>query len=124
MSLKSFFQNNVVNPTAINRGETLHKFAVITKVNESDNVCSIRYIDKDALERNKDNVPVKIYSPTMQDWFPEKDDVVTIEEKDGNPIITGVPEGNYAVNIKGKNELESDVLSDEMSCDTEGGYIY
>lgn len=124
MSLKSFIQNDVVSPTAVNRGETLHKFAVVTKVDEANNVCSIKYVDKDALESNKDNVPVKIYSPSMQDWFPEKDDVVTIEEVDGYPIITGVPEGAYNVNTRGKNDLESDVLSDEMSCETEGGYIY
>lgn len=124
MSLKKFFQNDVVNPTAINRGETLHKFAIVTKVDETNNVCSIRYLDKDALERNKDNVPVRIYSPTMQDWFPEKDDIVSIEEIKGAAVIVGIPEAAYSVNVKGKTDLESDVLSDEMTGDTEGGYIY
>lgn len=124
MSLKKFFRNDIVNPAVANRGEILRKLAVVTKADEANNLCSIKYVDKDARESNKDNVPVRIYSPGFQDWFPEVDEVVTIEESDGMPVITGVPEEAYAINIAGQNDLESDMLSDDMSCDTEGGYIY
>lgn len=124
MSLKQFFQQNIVNPTIVNRGENLHKLAIVTKANESNNVCSIKYIDKDAFESNKDNVPVKIYSPGMQDWFPQKDDVVIIEEIDGEPIITGISANAYNSSIRNTNSLSSDIFSDELSGETEGGYIY
>ncbi|MCY7866121.1 hypothetical protein [Bacillus atrophaeus] len=124
MSLKKFLQNDIVNPTAANRGEVFYKVAIVTKADENNNVCSIKYIDKDAFESNKDNVQVKIYSHGVQDWFPEKDDIVSIEEVNGVPIITGIPEEAYAAKVKGKNDLETDILSDEMSCETGGGYVY
>jgi|CZCB01.1.fsa_nt_gi hypothetical protein len=123
MSLKRLVQENVVNPAAWARGEIYHKIAEVTKTDESNNVCSIKYVDKDAFVSNKDNVPLRIYSPTMQDWFPEVGDIVAIEEVDGQPVITGVPEDSYNVNVKSKNELQEDITSDVMSCDSEGGYI-
>lgn len=124
MSLKKLLKNDIVNPAIVNRGEILHKFAVVTKTDEANNLCSIRYVDKDGVVSNKDNVPVRIYNPGIQDWFPEVNEVVTIEEIDGIPIITGVPEEAYAVNSLGETILANDILSDNLSTETEGGYIY
>ena len=124
MSLKGFIQNHVVNPTVVSRGEINHRLGVVIKADEANNVCTVTYVDKDGVESNIDNVPVRIYSPSFQDWFPEIDDVVSIEEVKGYPVITGLPEWSYGTNIRGENDLESDILCDIMSCDTEGGYIY
>lgn len=123
MSLKHKIQENVVNPVAYSRGVHYEKIAVVKRADEINNLCDVEYIDKDGYKSNKVNVPVKIYSPSMEDWFPEEGDIVMIEERGSTVAIIGIPPFAYGTNVKSQNRLESDFLSDNLTTDVEGGYI-
>ena len=56
--------------------ESHQTYALVTKSDDMNNVCSIQFVDGGFL-RNRDNVPVKIYGNGM-DWFPSKGDWVVV----------------------------------------------
>jgi hypothetical protein len=57
------------------------------------------------------------------DWFPEKDDLVLIQEKNNNSIyIIGPTSSNYN-NIRTGISLVNDVFSDSF-IDTIGGFLF
>jgi hypothetical protein len=124
MSLKRILQDRVFNPAAIARGETYTKLAKVIKADEENNTCTIEYKDKDAMIQQVDSVHVKIYNIAFQDWFPKPGDIVEIEESGGIPVITGLPGYAYNANIRIQNELLEDIYSDELTCDTLGGYVF
>lgn len=121
--IKDIIQQYMINPAMNNRGETHYKVAKIIKTYEDKNECSIEYIDKDRIFSNKDSVAVRIYNPYGDNWFPQKGDIVTIEEIDGTPVITGMPEELYSTKIRTAKQLEKDIHPDNVSTNTDGGYI-
>ena len=124
MSFKQKMRNELLFP-AVNSGETSSRvLAKVKKVDESRNTCQIEYFDKKGKRRIDSNVPVRVSSYSVIDWFPTKGDVVVIEVFGRDAIITGEPETISGVNNRSKNTIESDVYSDNMSCNTEGGYVF
>ena len=124
MNIKDSIRNNVVFPT-VEAGETaFQEIALVLSVNEGNSTCKIKYRDKKGRTKTKRNVPVQINSGGLVDWFPEKDDYVTINITGGEPVIIGEPRFSSVTNNTSKNTIESDVYSDNMSGETSGGYIY
>jgi hypothetical protein len=124
MNIKDSIRNNVVFPT-VEGGETaFQQIALVLSTNESNSTCKIQYRDKKNKKRTKRNVPVQLNSGGLIDWFPEKDDYVTIDITAGEPVIVGEPRFASVTSNTSKNTLESDVYSDNVSGETSGGYIY
>lgn len=124
VNVKDSIRNNIVFPT-VERGETsFQEIALVLSVNEVNSTCKIRYKDKKGKIKTKRNVPVQINSGGLVDWFPEKDDLVIINIAAGDPVIIGEPRFASATNNTSKNTIESDIYSDNMSGETDGGYIY
>ena len=124
MSIRDAIRNNIVSPS-VNGGEsTSYSLAKVTKADEGNNVCTIRYRDFKNRLRVKENVPVRSYAQGLIDWFPEDNDQVMIEIISGEPIILGAPDIFAGIKSKESNTLESDIYSDNQSGETDGGYIY
>ncbi len=113
IELKNLIQDNIVNPTAVTRGQIIHGLAQVTHAYEKKNYCTIKYIDKDGMISNREKVMVKIYNPGGDSWFPKKNDIVTIEDIEGNPMIVGKAEEYYETDYRTENENENDIYSDE-----------
>lgn len=124
MNIKDSIRNNIVTPTVDGGGTSFQEIALVLDVNTGNSTCKIRYRDKKGKVKTKANVPVQINSGGLIDWFPEKDDYVMINLMSGEPIITGEPRFASATNNQSNNTIESDIYSDNMSGETDGGYIY
>ena len=110
---------------AINSGENvMRSLAEVKKTDEPNNTCHISYKDKKGRRRSNSNVPVRSTSNAVIDWFPEEGDIVIIEINGDSPVIIGEPETYTGILNRSKNTIESDVFSDNMSRETEGGYIF
>ena len=124
MNIKELIEQKIVHPTSKTRGEIAYKIARVLKANEKLNECSIRYIDNNGIERNEDNVKVKVYEPLFTDWFPRKGDIVELEEIRGATLITGLLSECFEEHIKPLNFLTSDIHASDMSANTFGGFIF
>lgn len=124
MNIKDSIRNNIVFPTVESGGTSFQEIALVLSANESNSTCKIRFRDKKGKIKTKRNVPVLINSGGLVDWFPEKNDYVTINISAGEPVIVGEPRFASATNNTSKNTIESDIYSDNMSGETDGGYIY
>lgn len=124
MNLKSYFRDQVVNPVFESRGEYSRKKGIVRKVDEKNNLCSVRFIDKGGITSNKDNVSVRITDPEIVGWFPEKGEEVLLECFRESVTIIGVWNNEYSNTAKNKLDMENDILSDNIAEYTEGGYVY
>ena len=121
-TIKKLIQERIVNPVNHNRGVG-SAIAEIMAADEKNNLCSIRYFNKDGIVMTKDNIPVQIYSQGFVDWFPQKGDFVKIEEAGDHVLITAKFIGNYHTDIRARNKLTKDVCADS-SDSTLGGFIF
>jgi hypothetical protein len=119
--LKQILQDRVVNPANHSRG-SITTIGQVTKSDEINNMCSIKYIDKDGFKRNKDNVAVRLYG-NGGDWFPAEDDYVVIEDNGDTVAIVARHVGNYNMDVRSKLRLTKDVHSDSYG-GAVGGQIF
>ena len=114
-------QDTIINPANhINNGITT--LGIVTASDESNNTCSITYIDKNGRKRNKDNVVVRLYG-NGADWFPAINDTVVIEDTGDTCVVVARHVGNYAMDVRSRRQLKQDVESDESGCQNPGGQI-
>lgn len=98
--------------------------AVVIESDEKGNVCTVKYRNKKGILVTKENAVVRSSSPSIIDWFPERGDYVMIEVYGGKPTVTGMLDGEARTKSKADSTLDNDVYSDNMGCETNGGYIY
>lgn len=122
MSLKNKLINNIVAPVASSHS-AIPLDAVVTKVNERDNTCNIKYVNENAVDVEQKNIPVQIYNECIIDWFPKVGDHVLISVRNNDIMITGPNYGGNFNIVKNKMNLKQDVLSD-ASTSTLGGCIF
>ena len=120
-SLKQLIQNRIVNPADHTRGG-LTTIAQVTQVDEINNMCSIKYIDKSGFKRNRDNVTVRLYG-TGGDWFPALDDFVIVEDNGDTCVIIARHVDNYNMDVRSKLRLTQDIHSDSFG-GAVGGQIF
>lgn len=120
--LKRRIQEEVVKPAEQVRRDSLY-IAKVTYSAEKNNFCSITFIDKDGYRSNKDNVPVRIYNQSFSDWFPSLNELVNVEESDGNMSIVSKFEGGYGSNVRGGTELKQDIYTSSFG-GTMSGMIF
>jgi hypothetical protein len=119
--LKQIIQDRIVNPADHSRGG-ITTIGQVTKSDEINNMCSIKYIDKDGNKRNKDNVTVRLYG-NGGDWFPAEDDYAVIEDNGETVVIVARHVGNYNMDVRSKLRLTKDVHSDSFG-GAVGGQIF
>lgn len=85
--------------------------AIVTKSDETNNTCSILYVDSNGYKRNRDNVTVRLYG-SGTDYFPKKDDVVTVQEDGDTCVVIARSVLNYAMDVQAKMKLTQDTYSD------------
>lgn len=88
------------------------------------NTCEVKYENKMTGGMITESLPVKIHSPYGDQWFPEINDIVTIESIRGVKKITGIPEEFYDMLIKSKSELSLDIFPDDITEDEILGTIF
>ena len=119
--LKQIIQDRIVNPADHSRGG-ITTIGQVTKSDEINNMCSIKYIDKDGFKRNKDNVTVRLYG-SGGDWFPGIDDYVVVEDNGDTVVVVARHVGNYNMDVRSKLKLTKDIYSDS-SGGAVGGQIF
>lgn len=120
-NLKQLLQDRVMNPADHSRG-SITTVGQVTKADEINNMCSMKYIDKDGFKRNKDNVTVRLYG-NGGDWFPAVDDYVVVEDGGDTCVIVARHVGNYNMDVRSKLRLTQDIHSDSYGGSV-GGQIF
>ena len=121
MALKDQIQSNVVNPT-IHGMNMINTIGVVQDSDESNNTCTVQYIDKNGNKRNRENVIVRLYGAGT-DWFPSKGETVIVEETEDTCVVIARHVGNYDMDVRSKMELKQDKYSDGGACNDPGGSI-
>ena len=119
--MKAELQQNIVNPAA-HVNSSITTIGIVTDSDESNNTCSILYIDKSGRKSNKDNVVVRLYG-NGADWFPAIGDTVLIEDTGDTTVVVARHVGNYSMDVRSRRQLRQDVMSDEGGCQAPGGFI-
>ena len=97
--------------------------AIVTKSDETNNTCSILYVDSNTRKkRNRDNVVVRLYG-NGADWFPAINDAVVVEDTGDTCVVVARHVGNYAMDVRSKRQLRQDIFSDNGGCQSPGGCI-
>ena len=120
-SIKDKIRNNIVSPTLEDRVEKILVGKIIS-ANEYTNLCHIKYKDFNGNFAQANNVEVIISTPNLIGWFPEEKDIVVIEQQRDKLFIIGPYIENYALHVRDKLQLNSDIYP-ESAGDTFSGYI-
>lgn len=123
MGFKSKMMNDYLLP-ALNGGESsLRSLGIVVKVDEKSNTCGIQYRDKKNRRITKYGVHIRTDSSVVG-WFPDINDQVIVEINNGVPTVIGEYEKQSAITNKSRTTLDNDIYSDNLSCETAGGYIF
>ncbi len=82
----------------------------VTRADEKINTCSVQYSNSQGYISNKENVQVQLYSPGLFTWFPNVDDLVTLNISESYIKIIGPANSAYSKN-RAENSLKKDILS-------------
>lgn len=121
-TFKNKIINDIVNPAESSRGKAII-VGQVTKSDENNNYCSVKFVDKDGMQSNKNNVSVRVYNSGIIDWFPKVGELVNIEESNGTYQIVSKLEYGYGSGTRSSTELTNDILPESMNSNT-GGYIF
>ncbi len=121
MSLKDKIQHNVVN-TTIHGMNSIDTIGLIKESDDSNNTCTVQYVDKNGNKRLRENVMVRLYG-SGTDWFPSPGDNVIVQETEDTCIVVARHVGNYDMDVRSKMELKQDKFSDGGACNNPGGSI-
>lgn len=119
--IKQKLRDNIVEPAANSRSVSTLS-AIITNCNEKTNTCDIKYTRPDGKEKFEKDIPVLLSNKSIIDWFPEKNDVVLIQEKNDIIYIIGPGYTDYN-NVRKSIKLENDIYTNSF-IDTLGGFIF
>ena len=118
--LKSLIQNNVVAPVSRATGSSI-SVGKVTLADEINNSCSVEYVDKDGVVRNRSNIPAIVHGSAV-DWFPDVNDYVLVEDYGQTVAIVAKYDGSYATTIRSKMRLVNDIYPDASS--ESGGCVF
>lgn len=119
MEIKEIIHQKIAAPANhISRG--MHVIADVLQSDEKNNLCSVRYIDKNGILRNRDNVSVRLAGA---EWFPAEGDQVILEDHGKYAVIVGKNDSGYAAYIRSQNQLKQDMYADTTTSSC-GGWIF
>lgn len=123
MSFKNKFKNSMMSNVIHDISSNI-KLAKVIESDEGKNICSIEVEHKNRGLVVIEEVPLMIGDPGLVSWFPKEEELVIIEEhKSGMCYITGPSFSTYSSGIKSKRR-KYDIHPDNLSDETNGGYIY
>lgn len=118
-TVKNLIHQKIVSP-AIHNDRGMHVIADVLQSDEKNNLCTVKYIDKNGILRNRDNVSVRLAGA---EWFPAEGDQVILEDHGKYAVIIGKNDSGYAAYIRSQNELKQDLYADTSS-NSCGGWIF
>ncbi len=122
--VSKIISDKIVKRKIEERGEFDISIGSVVTTDPTRNTCEVIYENKMTGGVIKESLPVKIHCPYGDQWFPEVDDIVTIESIRGIKKITGIPEEAYDMAIKSKSQLTLDIYPDDISEDEIVGTIF
>lgn len=97
--------------------------AYVNKAYEESNVCDITFVDQNGIRQSLEKVPVILSNDGTIGWFPNNNEYVTIEVKNGNYQITSPCTNGYISQYKHSNDIKTNILTDFFNY-TIGGTIF
>lgn len=113
-SLKANLRSSLVTPAVSSRSVTFYD-AIVTKVNERTNSCTIQYKNEKGILVTQNNVPVQLANINIIDWFPRVDDKVQAVNKEGVVYINGPSYAGHYESIRTLTKLKEDVFTDSSN---------
>ena len=108
--LSNALKNGVVGEATRAAGDTQRTVAVVKSADESNNVCSVTYFDKDGKKREIKQAQVDLKN---KDGFPKEKDSVLIDVSGSNSaLILEQYTEDYNKDVKSKQQLKNDVSPD------------
>lgn len=97
--------------------------AFVNKAYEESNVCDITFIDQNGERQSLEKIPVILSNSSTIGWFPNDNEYVTIEMKNGSCQIISPHINDYNSSYKHTNDIKTNILTDFFNY-TIGGTIF
>lgn len=111
--LGSKLTEDIISPNIQSANNAQQTVAVVTKADEANNVCTVRYINQDGDKAEIDRAVVDLRN---KDWFPQKGDAVLIRVSGSKTaLIEQKYTENYNKDVRGKQQLKNDIMPDDNS---------
>lgn len=108
--LSNALKGGVVGEVARSANDSQRTIAVVTHADESNNLCSIRYVDRDGKRREIKKAMVDLKN---KHWFPKEKDPVLVDVSGSNSaLILEQYTEDYNKDIKSKEQLKNDIAPD------------
>ena len=103
-------KRGVVGEVSRAANDTQRTVAVVKKADESNNICSIMFIDRDGTKREIKQAMVDLKN---KDWFPKEKDTVLVDVSGTkSALILEKYTEDYNKDIRSKQQLKNDVSPD------------
>lgn len=112
--IKRLIDEKIASPAA-KVGDATRTLGRILRIDEINNSCDVEYVDSTGMIRNKYNVPVRIQSYAIVDWFPSLGEIVEIEEIGGNISVAGKHFDDYNTGLRPHLSTKNDIFPDDFS---------
>ena len=122
--IKDLISQNIVNSSVNKSSQSYKTTAEVLEISESRNLCRIKYRNAKSKLVIEDEIPVKLIGNENGDWFPDKGEIVMVEEVKGKAIITGIYYEDYEVDVKSRCHNEKDIYAENVSSDNCCGNIF
>lgn len=100
----------ITAPLTERQGVTVSQGQILDS-NEKTNSCKVKYTKKDGTQEIKYNVQLVLANNGVIDWFPEKGEMVLVQEKDGAIFVIGPAYDDYS-SVRESIMPKKDVLAD------------
>lgn len=108
--LSTALKHGVIGEAVRASHDTQRTVAVVTKADEANNTCSIRFYDKDGKKREVRQAQVDLKN---RDWFPKVRDSVLVDVSGSrSALILSLYTEDYNRDVRGRQELRNDVAPD------------
>lgn len=108
--IKNKIMDRLVQPSS-REVTTVTTVAKVIASDEINNKCSITYIDKNGIKRNRDNVVVRLYD-NGSGYFPDIGDFVEVQLEREICVIIARHIANYNMDVRSKMQLKQDIFTD------------
>ena len=108
--LSNALKGGVVGEVSRSSNDSQRTVAVVTKADETNNCCSISFVDRDAQRREIKQAQVDLKN---NNWFPKEKDAVLADISGSNSaLIMEQYTEDYNAAIRGKQQLKNDISPD------------
>lgn len=120
--LKNRLKEIVANG-AMRSGLNTYTLGIVIRSDEMNNLVDVCFKDNIGQTQIKENVLVRLYG-SGTDYFPAVNDTVVVETSGDGCVVIARHVTNYAMDVRSKMKLISDVLSENTPYTTIGGVVF